>query len=139
MNCLVVQLFVCCVLSRVLSRLEHKILINIKRNPKELQNSWNVYTLSMNNGGSLAGKLVLLEWYKTLFHFSFMPLCIGIPVGMARLSVVARIILVYGWLPSPFYFLLRILYLPVQSYFFIKLWVKSRVKCRVLSPCLLVY
>ena len=72
MNCLIVQLFVCC----VLSRLEHNILINVKCNPNELQNSWNVYTLSMNNGGSLAGKLVLLLMIQDVVSFI---LCAGIP------------------------------------------------------------
>ena len=54
----------------------NKILINVKCNQNKLQNSWNVYTLSMNNGGSLAGKLVLLLMIQDVVSFI---LCAGIP------------------------------------------------------------
>ena len=120
----------------VLSRLEHNILINVKWNPKSFKTLGTYIPWVWTMGGSLAGKLVLLEWYKTLFRSSFMPLCIGIPVGMARLSVVARLILVYGWLPSPFLSFWGYFTLPVRSYFL--LICESRVVSSVES-CLHVY
>ena len=82
----------------------NKILINVKCNQNKLQNSWNVYTLSMNNGGSLAGKLVLLLMIQDVVSFI---LCAGIPSVWPDTRygpILLLLYLLFGWLPSPFPF-----------------------------------
>ena len=94
--------------------------------------------LEYEQWGESCRKTCTPRMIQDVVSFSFMRLCIGIPVGMARLSVVARLILVYGWLPSPFSSLLRILYFTRSKLLFFLLICESRVVSCVES-CLHIY